>query len=81
MPIIAIFTKFDDLMSQIYDIDEDDEVNRQNALEQVERNFRKPLYELAFQPRADVCFEGKSWLISRQGYTIWLNIKPHGRSA
>ena len=48
MPIIAIFTKFDDLMSQIYDIDEDDEVNRQNALEQVERNFRKPLYELAF---------------------------------
>ena len=26
----------------------------------------KPLYECAFPPRADVCFEGKCWLISSQ---------------
>ena len=64
MPVIAIFTKFDDLMTQIYDIDQDDEVNRQNAEEQVEKKFRKPLYEYTFPPRADVCFEGKCRLIS-----------------
>jgi hypothetical protein len=50
-------------MTQIYDIDQDDDVNRQNAEEQVEKKFRKPLYEYAFPPRADVCFEGKCWLI------------------
>ena len=54
-------------MTQIYDIDLDDDVNRQNAEEQVEKKFRKPLYEYAFPPRADVCFEGKCWLISPQG--------------
>ena len=46
-------------MTQVYDIDQDDSVNRQNAEEQVEKKFRKPLYGYAFPPRADVCFEGK----------------------
>ena len=64
--MIAIFTKFDDLMTQIYDTDKDDDVNRQNAEEQVEKKFRKPLYEYAFPPLADVCFEGKCWLILHQ---------------
>ena len=59
VPVIAIFTKFDDLMTQIYDIYQDDDVNRRNAEEQVEKKFRKPLYGYAFPPRADVCFEGK----------------------
>jgi hypothetical protein len=63
VPVIAIFTKFDDLMNQIYDIDVDDDINRQNAEEEVERKFRKPLYRYTFPPRADVCFEGKSSLI------------------
>ena len=54
-----IFTKFDDLMTQIYDIDQDEDVNRQNAEEEVEKKFRKPLYEYTFPPCADVCFEGK----------------------
>ena len=67
VPVIAIFTKFDDLMTQIYDIDQDDEVNRQIAEEQVEKKFRNPLYGYTFPPRADVCFEGKRCLISRQG--------------
>jgi hypothetical protein len=66
VPVIAIFTKFDDLMTQIYDINQDDDVNRQNAEEQVEKKFRKPLYEYSFPPRADVCFEGKCWLILHQ---------------
>ena len=51
-------------MTQIYDDDYDDDVNRQIAEEQVEKKFRKPLYEYAFPPRADVCFEGKYWLIA-----------------
>ena len=59
VPVIAIFTKFDDLMTQNYNIDEDDDVNRRKAEELVEKNFRKPLYMTAFPPRADVCFEGK----------------------
>ena len=53
-------------MTQVYDIDQDDDINRQIAKEQLEKNFRKPLYEYAFPPRADVCFEGKCWLISRR---------------
>ena len=50
-------------MTQIYNIDLDDGVNRQNAEEQVEKKFRKPLYGFTFPPRADVCFEGKWSLI------------------
>ena len=59
VPVIAIFTKFDDLMTQIYDLDVDDDINRQNAEEQVELKFRRPLYKCAFPPRGDVCFEGE----------------------
>ena len=81
VPVIAIFTKFDDLMTQIYDIDQDDEVNRQFAEEQVQKKFRNPLYGYTFPPRADVCFEGKCWLILRQGIDQWLNVQPYGRSA
>ena len=61
-----IFTKFDDLMTQIYDIEKDNDVNCWNAGEQVENFFRKLLYEYAFPPCADVCFEGKWCLILSQ---------------
>ena len=50
-------------MTQIYDIDLDDDANRQKAEEEVEKKFRKPLYGYTFPPRADVCFEGKCWSI------------------
>ena len=60
---------------------QDDEVNRRNAEEQVERNFRKPLYGYAFPPRADVCFEGKCLLIlcqsvdgTAQRSTLWADL-------
>ena len=68
-------------MTQIYDMDQDDDANRQNAQEQVEKRFRKPLYEYAFPPRADVCFEGKYWLILHQGVDYMANVEPYGRSA
>ena len=48
-------------MTQIYDINQDDNVNRQNAEEEVENKFRKPLYGYTFPPRADVCLEGKCY--------------------
>ena len=61
-------------MTQIYNIDHGDDVNRRNAEEEVERKFRKPLYGYAFPPRADVCFEGKCWLILYQSVD-WLNVQ------
>ena len=53
-------------MNQIYDMDLDDDENRQIAEAEVERKFRKPLSGYAFPPRADVCFEGECWLLLRQ---------------
>jgi len=50
-------------MIQIYDMDLDDDENRQIAEAEVERKFRKPLSEYDFPPRAYVCFEGKCCLI------------------
>ena len=50
-------------MTQIYEIDRDDDDNRRNVEEQVENKFRKPLYRYAFPLCADVCFEGKCLLI------------------
>ena len=38
--VIAIFTE----LTQIYDIDQDDDDNHQNVEEEVEKKFRKPLY-------------------------------------
>ena len=51
-------------MNQMYDMDLDDDVNRRIAEEEVEKKFRKPLSGYAYPPRADVCFEGKCWLIN-----------------
>ena len=48
-------------MIQIYDMDLDDDENRQMAEEEVENKFRKPLYGYTFPPRADVCLEGKCY--------------------
>ena len=51
-------------MNQIYDIDEDEDVNRQNAVELVEERFKKTLYRFPFPPCTDVCFESEWCLIS-----------------
>jgi hypothetical protein len=67
VPVIAIFTKFDDLMYQVCDMDDmdlddmdlDDNATRRIAEKEVEEKFRKPLNACTFPPRADVCFEGK----------------------
>ena len=64
-------------MTQIYDIDQDDDANRQYAKEQVEKKFRKPLYGYTFPPRADVCFEGKCWLIFLSKCRLYGSIFQH----
>jgi hypothetical protein len=46
-------------MNQVYDMDLDDDANRQMAEKEVEEKFRKPLRGYTFPPRADVLFEGK----------------------
>ena len=51
-------------MNQIYDTDLDDDVNHRLAEEEVEEKFRKPLSGCVYPPPADVCFEGKCWLIN-----------------
>ena len=68
-------------MTQIYDMNQDDDFNRQNAEQQVEKKFRKPLYEYAFPPLADVCFEGKCWLILRHDVDHMAQRRTLGRSA
>ena len=50
-------------MNQTYDMYQEDDVNRRIAERYVEEKFKKPLYGYKFPPRADVCFEGKCWLI------------------
>ena len=64
-------------MTSIYDIDQDDDVNRRYAEDLVDKKFRKPLYGYTSPPRADVCFEGKCQLILCQMWTRWLNVQPY----
>jgi hypothetical protein len=58
VPVIAIFTKFDDLISQVYDIDLEDDENRAAATKLLEENLHNPLFASRFPPKAHVCLEG-----------------------
>ncbi|KAF5365202.1 hypothetical protein D9758_005468 [Tetrapyrgos nigripes] len=57
VPVIAIFTKFDDLVTQHYDEDREDIEIRNNATAFVENKFRKPLAECDYPPSAYLCLE------------------------
>ncbi|KAH9162500.1 era-like GTP-binding protein [Lactarius sanguifluus] len=57
IPVIAIFAKFDDLISQVYDIGLDEDENRVAAETFLTDKLRKPLFEYTFPPRADVRLE------------------------
>jgi hypothetical protein len=59
---VAVFTKFDDLITQIYDEDIDDEENRQIACAVLKKKFEEPLKGYKFPPRAYVRFECMSLL-------------------
>jgi len=60
---VAIFTKFDDLITQVYDMNEEDEKNREVARATLEKKFEKPLKGYKFPPRAYVRFECMSLLL------------------
>ncbi|GJJ11609.1 hypothetical protein Clacol_005844, partial [Clathrus columnatus] len=57
VPVIAIFTKFDDLMSQIYDPELGWQENRQVAEQTLDTKFKRPLLSFKFPPNAYVTME------------------------
>jgi hypothetical protein len=57
VPIVAIFTKFDDLITQVYDRKKEDKENRGVACATLEGKFKKPLKGYKFPPHAYVQFE------------------------
>ncbi|KAF5333851.1 hypothetical protein D9758_018209 [Tetrapyrgos nigripes] len=57
VPVIAIFTKFDDLVIQLYDEDKEDIEVRNDAAAYLEDKFRKPLAECDNPPSAYLCLE------------------------
>jgi len=60
---VAIFTKFDDLITQVYDRKREDKENREVACAILEEKFEKPLRGYNFPPRAYVRFECMSLLL------------------
>ena len=60
---MAIFTKFDDLITQVYDRKKEDKENREVAYVTLEEKFKKPLKSYKFPPHAYVQFECMSFLI------------------
>ncbi|KAG6877284.1 hypothetical protein C0993_008878 [Termitomyces sp. T159_Od127] len=58
VPVIAIFTKFDDLISQVYDTALDESDNRQVAQNKLDK-LKAPLFnDYQFPPKASVTLEG-----------------------
>ena len=62
--MVAIFTKFDDLITQVYNEELDEQGNRKAAENELERKFQKPLDGLKFPPRAHVRMEGAYEVVS-----------------
>ena len=58
VPVVAIFTKFDDLITQVYDDELDEQENREAAENELKTKFQKPLDGFKFPPRAHVRMEG-----------------------
>ncbi|KAF8811823.1 hypothetical protein BYT27DRAFT_7023705, partial [Phlegmacium glaucopus] len=56
VPVIAIFTKFDYLISQVYDTRLEEDENRKAADRVLKETLRAPLFEYKFPPRADFCW-------------------------
>jgi hypothetical protein len=69
VPVIAILTKFDDLISQVYDIDLEDDENRAAATNLLKENLQDPLFASRFPPKAHVCMEGMDVY-----FVMWMSI-------
>ncbi|GJJ11620.1 hypothetical protein Clacol_005856 [Clathrus columnatus] len=57
VPVIAIFTKFDDLMSQVYDPELGWQENRQIAEKTLENRFKQPISKFKFPPNVCLTME------------------------
>ncbi|KIM38961.1 hypothetical protein M413DRAFT_29553 [Hebeloma cylindrosporum] len=57
VPVVGIFTKFDDFITPVYDENKDEEKNREVACAILKERFEKPLMGYKFPPRAYVRFE------------------------
>ncbi|KAG6880480.1 hypothetical protein C0993_006486, partial [Termitomyces sp. T159_Od127] len=58
VPVIAVFTKFDDLINYVYDTTLDEDDNRRVAQEKLDK-LKAPLFnDYKFPPKAGVTLEG-----------------------
>ncbi|KAF8811057.1 hypothetical protein BYT27DRAFT_7185168 [Phlegmacium glaucopus] len=57
-PVIAIFTKFDDLVVQVFKRSLGMQGSREEAVKLLEDRFRAPLFKYKYPPKAHVCIEG-----------------------
>ncbi|KAF8800989.1 hypothetical protein BYT27DRAFT_7198770, partial [Phlegmacium glaucopus] len=57
VPVIAIFTKFDDLVLQVFKRSLGMWGSREEAVKLLEDRFRAPLFKYRYPPKADVCME------------------------
>jgi len=51
--------KFDDLITQVFDMEKDKIENTKNALDTLDKKFKQPLSGYKFPPRAYVRFTGR----------------------
>ncbi|PPQ88121.1 hypothetical protein CVT25_004905 [Psilocybe cyanescens] len=58
VPVVAIFMKFDDLISQVWDRNSTSELNTMHALDTLQQKFEQPLRNYQFPPHAYVRLEG-----------------------
>ena len=74
VPVIAIFTKFDDLVKQVYDPNLKMADNRQVALSMLEAKFKAPLSKLKFPPKAYLRLESAfNVLVFVRVWRYWLD--------
>lgn len=66
--------KFDVLITRVYDMDKDNEENREIALATLKKKFENPLRGYNYPPHAYVCFECMSFLF--HGLTLGLTPCP-----
>ena len=62
---MAIFTKFNDFITQVYDRSKTNKKNIEIAIDALEEIFEWPLRRFNFPPRAYVRFECRSFLIQQ----------------
>jgi len=73
VPVIAIFTKFDDLIKQVLNRKLKMTENRQAALEVLKDKFQTPLGKFNFPPSAYVSLESMLNVFCRLRFVYWRN--------